>query len=303
MKFFERFSKELSNMTGISSTPIELFVYSILGIVIIDLLARGLIFINNALNRNEKTIYKFNKQVKIVRIVITFIVLFLIWEEQIHSILTFISVIGAAATLSLRDIISNFFAGVYIQIYKPFRLEDRIEVNGQIGDVININSMNFEILEVSHKNQGEQSTGIIVQVPNSKIFTEQVKNYTKAFKYIWSELLVKVRYDANLKENKKILYEIVNENDIVKNIPKKMQKELNNAIGDYRIYYNNLEPIIYTELNEDCINLTIRYLAHPKKARHIESQIWNKIYEKAKEGKLDLYTTSEINKKEKISKK
>ena len=297
MKFFERFSKELSNMTGISSTPIELFVYSIIGIIIIDLLARGLILINNTLNKNEKTIYKFNKQVRITKIVTTFIVLFLIWEEQIHSILTFISVIGAAATLSLRDIISNFFAGIYIQLYKPFRLEDRIEVNGQIGDVININSMSFEILEVSHKNQGEQSTGIIVQIPNSKIFTEQVKNYTKAFKYIWSELLVKIRYDANLKENKKVLYEIVNENDIVKNIPKKMQKELNNAIGDYRIYYNNLEPIIYTELNEDCVNLTIRYLAHPKKARHIESQIWNKIYEKSKEGKLDLYTTTKINEK------
>ena len=77
-----------------------------------------------------------------------------------------------------------------------------------------------------------------------------------------------------------------------------MQKELNNAIGDYRIYYNNLEPIIYTELTEECVNLTIRYLAHPKKARHIESQIWNKIYEQAKEGKLDLY----INENEKASK-
>ena len=41
-----------------------------------------------------------------------------------------------------------------------------------------------------------------------------------------------------------------------------------------------------------------------KKARHIESQIWNKIYEKAKEGKLDLYTKEEnIIRQEKISKK
>lgn len=303
MEYLKKFSENLSNITGISSSPILLIVYSITAIVVISLIARGLIFLNTQFNKNSKKLYIFNKKVRIFKIILTFVILFLIWEKQIQNVLTFISVVGAAATLALRDIVSNFFAGIYIQLYKPFRLEDRIEVNGQIGDVINLTSLSFEILEVSHKNQGEQSTGIIVRIPNSKIFTEQIKNYTKAFKYIWNELTVKIKYSGDLKENKKVLYEIVNENDIVKNIPRKMQKELNNAIGNYRIYYNNLEPIIYTDLTEDYVNLTIRYLAHPKKARHIESQIWNKIYEKAREGKLDLYTNEENIQKEKISKK
>lgn len=303
MEYLKKFSENLSNITGISSSPILLIVYSITAIVVISLIARGLIFLNTQFNKNSKKLYIFNKEVRIFKIILTFVILFLIWEKQIQNVLTFISVVGAAATLALRDIVSNFFAGIYIQLYKPFRLEDRIEVNGQIGDVINLTSLSFEILEVSHKNQGEQSTGIIVRIPNSKIFTEQIKNYTKAFKYIWSELTVKIKYSGDLKENKKVLYEIVNENDIVKNIPRKMQKELNNAIGNYRIYYNNLEPIIYTDLTEDYVNLTIRYLAHPKKARHIESQIWNKIYEKAREGKLDLYINEENIQKEKISKK
>ena len=82
-----------------------------------------------------------------------------------------------------------------------------------------------------------------------------------------------------------------------------MKDQLNEAVGDYRIYYNNLEPIIYTKLTEDYIDLTIRYLVHPKKARHIESQIWNKIYENAKEGKLELYTTNELKKETKDSSK
>ncbi len=302
MQYFQKFSEELSKISGISSTPISLFVYSIIGIVIIDLLARGLIFLNKAFNKNSKRLYGFNKQVKVMRIVLTFLVLFLIWEKQIQSILTFISFVGAAATLALRDIISNFFAGIYIQMNKPFRLEDRIEVNGKIGDVINFNSLNFEILEVSHKDQGEQSTGIIIQIPNSKVFTESIKNYTKAFKYIWSELSVKIRLDADLRKNKKVLYDIVNDNDIVKRIPKKMQNALNSAIGDYRIYYNNLDPIIYTKLTEEYVLLTIRYLAHPKKARHIESQIWNKIYENAKENKLDLYTLSSYSNEKDSSK-
>lgn len=149
-------------------------------------------------------------------------------------------------------------------------------------------------MEVKNKEEGEQSTGIIIQIPNSKVFTDPIKNYTKAFKYVWNELEVKIKLDSDLAKNKKVLYNIVTNNDIVKRIPKKMKDELNTAVGDYRIYYNNLEPIIYTKLTDDYVKLNIRYLVHPKKSRHIESQIWNEIYEKTKDKELDLYTTSDI---------
>ena len=302
MNFFEEFSKSLSDMSGINELPILLTIYSIIAIIIISLVAKGIVFLNNALNTNAKNMYLFNKKVRIAKIIITTIVLLLIWEKQIQSIITFISFVGAAATLALKDIVLNFFAGIYIHFYKPFKLEDRIEVDGIIGDIVNINSLSFEVLEVSQKDQGEQSTGIIIRIPNSKIFTDSIKNYTKAFKYIWSEIKIKIKLDADLEKNKEILYAIVNSNDIVKRIPKKMKDALNNAIGDYRIYYNNLEPIIYTKVNEDCIELTIRYLAHPKKSRNIESQIWNEIYESAKVGNLDLYTTKDIKKSKKTTK-
>src|SRR5699024_1839081 len=125
------------------------------------------------------------------------------------------------------------------------------------------------------------------------------KNYTKAFKYIWNELEVKIKLNSDLAKNKKLLYDIVKSNDIVKRIPKKMKEQLNEVVRDYRIYYNNLDPIIYTTVTEDYVLLTIRYLTHPKKSRFIESQIWNKIYENAKENNLDLYTTETIiNKKD-----
>ena len=279
----------ITNFLGIKDETLNLIIYSILAILIITLISKIAILINLKTNKNEKKLYTFNKKTKIAKLLLTMIVLLIIWEKQLTNIITFISFIGAAATLAMRDIIVNFLAGIYITISKPFKLEDRIEVDTTIGDVVNINSLNFEILEVANKEDGEQSTGIIIQVPNSKVFTEEIKNYTKAFKYIWSELSVKIKLDSDLVKNKKTLYDIVNSNDIVKKIPKKMKVQLNEAIGDYRIYYNNLEPIIYTKLSEEYVTLTIRYLAHPKKARHIESQIWNKIYEEAQNKKIDLY--------------
>lgn len=106
----------------------------------------------------------------------------------------------------------------------------------------------------------ESYRGIIVNIPNSKIFQKSLKNYTTAFKYIWSELVVDLNFDANIEKNKKKLYDLVKKNEIIKSIPKKMDKAIDEACGSYRIYYNNLEPIIYTEFKDGHIEMTIRFL-------------------------------------------
>lgn len=289
MQFFETISKMLSQITGINDIYIKLSIYTILLFLILDLTTLSLKAINNNVNKNEKKRYLFNKKTKLIKIIIALIITAFIWSEQLHSILTLISLLTAAIAFALREIILNFFAGIYISISKPFKIEDRIEIDGITGDVVNISTMKFEILEVSEKENGAQSTGVIIQIPNSKIFMVPTKNYTKGFKYIWSELIVKLDHESDLEKSKKILYDIVKNNDIVKTIPKKMKSELNNVIGDYRIYYNNLEPIIYTKLTDECIILSIRYLAHPKKARNIENEIWNQIYKEAKKSNLILF--------------
>lgn len=290
---------EIAALTGFAKTSILLSIYTIISILVIKIIYEIIIRVDKKIIKDEKHLYLFNKKLQVLKYILYFLAIILIFKTEIKSVMTFISVLAAAITLALKDIIANFFAGIYLTLYKPFRVEDRVEINTSskniTGDVVNINTLNFEVLEVGGKAQGEQSTGIIVQIPNSTIFTNPVKNYTKAFKYIWNELEVNINLDSDLENNKKVLYDVVNSNDIVKKIPNKMKKELNNIVGNYRIYYNNLEPIIYTKVNKDSITLTIRYLVHPRKARNVESEIWNKIYKLSKENKLDLYLSKDKN--------
>ena len=149
--------------------------------------------------------------------------------------------------------------------------------------------MNFEVLEISNRDEGEQSTGVIIHIPNSTIFTSPLKNYTKVFKYVWNEITVKIPLDANLNKTKSELYRIINTNEVVKQVPQKMENQINNAITDYRIFYNKLKPIIYTKVVDDHIELSVRYLVHPKKARNVESDIWNKILAAKNKNKIELY--------------
>ena len=168
-------------------------------------------------------------------------------------------------------------------------MEDRIEINDVIGDVVVINLLSFKVLEVSDKENGEQSNGKIVNIPNSYIFSYALKNYTTAFKYIWDEMIVNIPLNADVEKTKKIILKIVNNNEVIKAIPQKMDKQVTDASLEYRIYYNHLEPIIYTRVNNNHIELSVRFLVHPKKMRNVENDIWIKILNEYQNKKITLY--------------
>lgn len=279
----------VTKITGINNNYFTSSIESLLVLFILKLSDKVFQFINNKFNKNDKNKYKLNKRIHLITNIIIIIVFVIIWQDYFKNFLTLISFVSAALTFALRDIILNFFSGIYIKINKPFNVEDRIEINDNIGDVININYLNFEILEVKEEEKGEQSTGIIIQIPSSKIFNYPIKNYSKAFKYIWKEMEINVPIDSDIEKDKKTLYKIINSNETLKKIPNKMKNQLNNVVGEYRIYYNNLDPIIYTSVVDNHVRLTIRFLCHPKKVRNIESDLWNKILLANKEGKIKLF--------------
>lgn len=270
---------------NINNKYVILIVLTILtlgiGRLIIHFIKKQLVRINN--NRIK---YKVLQFVKIVINVSEFLIIYLLWENNIKNVITLISFISAAITLSLKDIIFNLFAGIYIKINKPFKLEDRIEINGNKGDVINIGTFTFEILETNEE-YGNQSTGIVLTIPNSLIFSHPIKNLNKGFKYIWHEMNVNLSIDADITESKKTLYKIINNIDLIKVIPTKMKNELKNNTT-YRMYFNKYDPVIYTEVKDNHIILKIRYLVNPKKARIVESYIWNEILKEYKNNNLEL---------------
>ena len=287
MSIFDKFCEYLSNLTTINKTYISLLLSTTIIIVIFMILKKiGRKAIKRKIEGRKE--YLINQAIQIILNIVEVVCLLFIWNEYIQSLMTLISVTSAAMTIALRELILNFFCGIYIKMKKPFQVEDRIEVKGIKGDVMNISSLNFEVLEISTSEKHGQSTGVIVTFPNSIVFQEPIRNLNKGFKYVWDELTVKVKLDCDLVKNKQELYKIVNNIEIIKNIPKKMKTQINDINTTNRVYFNKYDPTIYTKIVEDHIELTIRYLMHPKKGRYVESIIWNKILENYKQNKIDL---------------
>lgn len=289
VEHFNKFCEYISNLTTIDKNLVASILITFMVLIIFSLIKNiGKYIIRT--KTTGRTEYVFNQLFRVVLSFIEIVVLIAIWSKYIQGIMTLISVGTAAMTIALRELILNFFCGIYIKVRKPFKVEDRIEIDGIKGDVMNISVLDFEVLEISNKDNNGQSTGIVISFPNSIVFSKPVKNINKGFKYIWEELVINVKMDCDLVNNKKEIYRIVNELEVIKNIPKKMKAQISSANMNNRVYFNKYDPIIYTKLVEDHVELTVRYLMHPKKSRYVESVIWNKIYLAYKDGKIDLYT-------------
>lgn len=276
----------ISNIFTLDYKLTSLLIYTLIASILIKGLSIILKFINKKINLNEKQIYLINKRNKTILTIIFLIMLAIIWRELLKNIITFISFMSAAITLAAREIIYNYFSGIYIKIVKPIKIEDRIKLNDYLGDVININNLNFEILEVNENTK--QSTGKIIHIPNSLIFSSPLINYNKGFKYVWDELTISIDINNDIESAKNLLLKLISTNSIIKEIPKKMKKEVEKSKKEYRIYYNNYAPIIYTKIEENKCLLTARFLIHPKKQRTVESELYSNIIKIFKQNNISL---------------
>lgn len=289
MNIIQDISQYLGKTFGFYSEYVELFILTTLIFIVFGILKSIVRALYSRADVSNKKKYFRNRMLKIALNIISIVLVILLWGHRISGMVTIISFLSAGIAIAVKEIIFDFFAGIYINMKKIFELEDRVEINGIKGDVVNIRSLGFEVLEVGDRVHAEQSTGRIIHIPNSFVFLYPLKNYTKAFKYIWDEITVKVPLDADIEKTKEVLYDIVNSNEILETIPKKMEDAVADVTVEYRIYYNYLDPIIYTEIVDSHVELYIRYIVHPKKSRIVEDEIYLKILEEYKKGNIKLY--------------
>jgi small-conductance mechanosensitive channel len=121
----------------------------------------------------------------------------------------------------------------------------------------------------------DQSTGRVIRIPNGKIFSEMLANYSKGFRYIWNEIPVLVTFESDWQKAKEILAEIAERH--AAHLSEKAQRKVREASKQFMIFYEKLTPIVYTTVKDSGVLLTIRYLCHPRQRRGTEEGIWEDI--------------------------
>lgn len=201
--------------------------------------------------------------------------MFLLWFEVAGSFSTYAGLLSAGIAIALKDLFTNLAAWFFIIFKRPFSVGDRIQIHDRRGDVIDVRIFQFSLIELSEPSEGEQSTGRIVDIPNHYVFLYPVINYVKGFKYIWNEIKVEITFESDWRKAKRYFEKIVDKHTL--HFTAKAEKQVREAARKYMIYYNKFTPIVYTDVRESGVLLTLRYLCEPKFKRQTVNDIWEDI--------------------------
>lgn len=218
------------------------------------------------------TRYRWRKFVGYATVLLGFVLLVQLWVIEGRALATYLGLLSAGLAVALKDPISNMFGWIFIVTRRPFEVGDRIELDGIAGDVIDVRYFQFTLMEIGKWVDADQSTGRVIHVPNQKIFSEPIANYTKGLHHIWNEIPVVVTFESNWRRAKEILLDVVTEHSDV--LSERAREGLREAAGRYLINYEKLTPIVYTKVADHGVVLTIRYLCDPRRRRGTEMAIW-----------------------------
>ncbi|NRA49964.1 MAG: mechanosensitive ion channel [Phaeodactylibacter sp.] len=106
---------------------------------------------------------------------------------QLASFLAVLAAAGFAVGLALQGSLSNFAAGIIILLFKPYQIEDWIEVDDKFGKVEEIQIFNTLIVTPGQKT---------LIIPNAQVVDNIVTNYSRKG-HVRLELRVTMPYNEN----------------------------------------------------------------------------------------------------------
>lgn len=150
------------------------------------------------------------------------------------SFMAMLGAAGLAIGLALQGSFSNFAGGILILLFKPFKVGDFIEAQGEKGDVKEIQIFVTKI--ITPKNR-------IAIIPNGILSNGTIKNYSDEGK-LRVDIAIGISYDTDIKEARSILL------GVLENHPSTLK--------------NPAPSISVTELGDSSVNLSVRPWAKPE---------------------------------------
>jgi small-conductance mechanosensitive channel len=217
--------------------------------------------------------YHWTKAVSYTVAVIGILLVGRIWFVGFRSVATFLGLVGAGLVITLKEPVLNMAGWFFLLWRRPFVVGDRVQIGDFAGDVIDRRLFQFSILEVGNWIDADQSTGRIVHIPNGRLFTDPLANYTKSFAYIWNEVSVTITFESNWRMAKRLLQEV---GETMRMAPEEESAVLRQK-EEYLIFYSTLAPAVYVRGGDSGIVLTLRYMCGARQRRGTEQTIWEAV--------------------------
>jgi small-conductance mechanosensitive channel len=230
------------------------------------------------------------------------IALAVVWAPLLGNFGSALGLIGAGFAVALQRVVTSFAGYLIILRGKIFTVGDRITIGSVRGDVVALGFMQTTILEMGQSPpeqsappavwvRGRQYTGRIVRVTNDKIFDSPVFNYTREFPFVWDEIMIPIHHDADRGSAENILLKVARARtgDVV--------NEARSCLADFRHTYYlkgeiELDPRVYIAVNDNWIEMSLRFLAPEPGVRTMKDALYRDILGEFHSARIAFASTS-----------
>ena len=222
--------------------------------------------------------YRWGKTVAYITAGLATLFIIGIWVDGLSQVGTFLGLVSAGVAIALRDLLVDIAGWLVLITKPPFQVGDRIQIGTHSGDVVDISVLHFHILEIGNWVDSDQSTGRVIQVPNAKVLTDPIANYTSEFPFLWHEVPVVLTFESDWRRAKTILLGIVTEASA--EMSERAADFLRKRPSRMLISYPTVTATVYTSVLDYGICLSMRFLTDPRQRRAFDQSLW--------EGVLDM---------------
>jgi len=234
----QKYRRYINSVTGISRdiTDIETFITSMriwlfskeggvlwlmnflkfMGILffaylVSKILSNGVNKALNMTNNKSQLLNKFivnivNKVVMLIGVLMGLSVL----GVNMGPVLAFVGAAGFVIAFALQNTLSNFASGLMIMLYRPFDIDDVIDVSGVIGTVKSMTLVTTSVMTADNR---------MMIVPNNTIWGSIITNVTHSDKRR-VDMTFGIGYTDNIDKAQKVLEDVLSEHPLILKDPK-----------------------------------------------------------------------------------
>lgn len=265
----------LHDVTGLGNVVVANLLLTLLAVGLLWAVRRVVLAVVRRRSPDPKRLYTWTKTSQYVTVAVGLLGVLRIWLGELGTFGTFLGLLTAGIAIALRDPLVNIAGWLFIVWKRPFAPGDRVTVRLHTGDVIDQRLFQFTLLEVGTATGAAQSTGRLIHVPNGWVFSDSVVNATGAFAYVWHEVALTVTFESDWRVAKTLLADVAAVH--AETLAPDAERTLREAAREHFIFYSKLTPVVYTDVVEHGVRLTLRYLVAPRRIRGSEEAIWEAV--------------------------
>jgi len=198
--------------------------------------------------------------------------------RQYVGLLFSLGVVGFAITFALQQPLFSVIGWIYIMVKRPYRVGDRVAIEGTKGDVVEVDFLVTTLWEINGELvSSNQPSGRVITLPNSVVLSAHVYNYSyREFPHVWNELTIEVAYETDLEFASQLMIEEANDY---------LGAEMREAIEQYRRRLAETpvelevreQPTVNIAQEGSWVSLRLRYLVHPRRGQRVRNDLYERI--------------------------